>query len=64
MTLKSNNVFIHLAVGIPDATTVIPETTTGKPIFALQPTRNNFMTIIIAKNRSIINHYFYILFLS
>ena len=38
MTSKSDNVLIHLALGIPDRTTVIPKTTTGKPTFDVQPT--------------------------
>ena len=62
MTSEFEIVFIHLTVGILDATTVITTgttgpttgTTTGKTIFALQPTRNNI--IIMAKRRSIIHH--------
>ena len=51
MTSEFEIVFIHLTVGILDATTVITTgttgpttgTTTGKTIFALQPTRNNII---------------------
>ena len=44
MISKYTNVFVYLALGIPDATTVMPKTTTGKLIFVLQSTRNNIMT--------------------